>query len=63
MPIELKDVWDFHTDLRWMVDLPDERAYLADQIDIPTAAKLGGVFSALERLGGAAGGAIRVGEA
>ena len=53
MPIELKDVWDFHTDLRWMVDLPDERAYLADQIDIPTAAKLGGVFSALERLGGA----------
>ena len=41
MPIELKDVWDFHTDLRWMVDLPDERAYLAEQIDIPTAAKLG----------------------
>ena len=53
MPIEFKDVWDFHTDLRWMVDLPEERAYLAEQIDIATAARLGGVFSALERLEGA----------
>ena len=50
MPIEFKDVWDFHTDLRFLADLSDEDANLLEQIDIPTAAKLGGVFSALGRL-------------
>ena len=50
MPIEFKDVWDFHTDLRFLADLSDEDAHLLEQIDIPTAAKLGGVFSALGRL-------------
>lgn len=50
MPIEFKDVWDFHTDLRFLADSSDEDANLLEQIDIPTAAKLGGVFSALGRL-------------
>ena len=53
MPIGLKDVWDFHTDLRFLADLSGENAYILEQIDIPTAAKLGGVFSALGRLAGA----------
>lgn len=50
MPIEFNDVWDFHTDLRFLADFSGEDAHLLEQIDIPTAAKLGGVFSALGRL-------------
>lgn len=53
MKLELGDVWDFHTDLRWMSDLPEERAYLAEQLDVPTAARMGGLFSATGRKAGA----------
>lgn len=48
--ISYKDIWDFHTDLRWIQDLPPERDYLRDQIDLPTAGKLGGLFSATGRM-------------
>ncbi|MEK6710647.1 MAG: membrane dipeptidase [Nitrospinota bacterium] len=53
MPIGLADIWDFHTDLRFMVNLAPDKAYLAEQIDLPAAAKLGGVFSATGRHAGA----------
>ncbi len=50
MPIEFKDVWDFHTDLRFLVDSAVEDPFLTEQIDLTTAAKLNGVFTALGRL-------------
>jgi microsomal dipeptidase-like Zn-dependent dipeptidase len=53
MTIGLADVWDFHTDLRYMVNLAPEKAYLAEQIDLAAAAKLGGFFSAAGREAGA----------
>ena len=49
MVIELRDVWDFHTDLRNVQKPQNERAYLFEQIDIPTAQKVGGLFSATFR--------------
>jgi len=49
MPVEMKDIWDFHTDLRWMHDLPPERDYLKEQIDLPAARTIGGLFSATGR--------------
>ena len=44
-----EEIWDFHTDLRYMQRLPSDRAYLKEQLDLPTAAKMGGSFP---RLGG-----------
>ncbi len=48
MDIQLADVWDFHTDLRLIQRLPPDRAYLKEQMDLPTAAQLGGLFTATE---------------
>ncbi|MBI3129699.1 MAG: membrane dipeptidase [Candidatus Tectomicrobia bacterium] len=53
MPIAFGDIWDFHTDLRYMVNLPPDKAYLSEQIDLPAARRLGGVFSATGRKAGA----------
>ncbi len=54
--IEWEGIWDFHTDLRYMQRLPADRAYLKEQIDLPTAAKMGGLFSATGRMAGAPAG-------
>ncbi|MBI3025351.1 MAG: membrane dipeptidase [Candidatus Tectomicrobia bacterium] len=54
MPIGFADIWDFHTDLRYVVNLAPEKAYLAEQIDLPAARRLGGLFSATGRRAGAA---------
>ncbi|MCG3178118.1 MAG: hypothetical protein BIFFINMI_00441 [Phycisphaerae bacterium] len=52
MELKLEEVWDFHTDLRLLVMLPTrrQRDKLAEQLDLPTARRLGGVFSATGRL-------------
>ena len=34
MPIGLADIWDFHTDLRFMVNLAPDKAYLAEQMSL-----------------------------
>lgn len=47
------DMWDFHTDLRNVQRLPPDRIYLREQIDLASAAKLGGIFSATGRMAGA----------
>ncbi len=49
MAVEFKDIWDFHTDLRLVMRPGGDRPYLRDQLDVPAAARLGGVFSATER--------------
>ena len=51
-----EEIWDFHTDLRYMQRLPSDRAYLKEQLDLPTAAKMGGLFSATGRMAGAPAG-------
>ena len=51
--IQWGDFWDFHTDLRNIQRLPADRAYLKEQIDLVTASKLGGLFSATGRMAGA----------
>ncbi|MBT3434375.1 MAG: hypothetical protein HN435_10745, partial [Nitrospinaceae bacterium] len=54
MDIELPEFWDFHTDLRLIQRVPEGREYLTEQIDLPTASSLGGVFTATGRLAEAA---------
>ncbi len=54
MALNLSDVWDFHTDLRLLVSDRRDRDRLAAQIDLPTARRMGGVFSATGRLAGGA---------
>ncbi len=51
--IQWGDFWDFHTDLRNIQRLPANRAYLKEQIDLATASKLGGLFSATGRMASA----------
>ena len=53
MPIGFEDIWDFHTDLRYMVNLAPDKAYLSEQIDLAAAGRLGGLFSAAGRKAGA----------
>lgn len=49
--IELNEVWDFHTDVRLLVKLGDDWRLprLIEQMDLETAAQLGGIFSATGR--------------
>ena len=49
MDIELSEIWDFHTDLRLIQRVPEGREYLTEQIDLDTAAGLGGLFTASGR--------------
>ncbi len=49
MAIGFEDIWDFHTDLRHVQATRDDRPYLLEQIDLPAAARLGGLFSATGR--------------
>ena len=45
--LELSEVWDFHTDIRWLVlKDPKHNAFSHKQLDLPTCRRLGGVFSA-----------------
>lgn len=46
MIIELKDIWDFHIDLQNVQQIPVVNDYLLEQIDLPTAAHMGGLFNA-----------------
>ena len=47
--IELADVWDFHTDNRYLMDDPPKHT---EQLDLATCRQLGGVFSATFRIEG-----------
>ncbi|MFP6871251.1 MAG: membrane dipeptidase [Nitrospinota bacterium] len=49
MSISYSDIWDFHTDLRLIQRLPPDREYLQEQMDIPAAGRLGGLFTATGR--------------
>jgi len=49
MSISYSDIWDFHTDLRLIQRLPPDREYLREQMDIPAAGRLGGLFTATGR--------------
>ena len=46
MIIELKDIWDFHIDLQNVLQVPVVNDYLLEQIDLPTATQMGGLFNA-----------------
>ncbi|MFC1491463.1 membrane dipeptidase [Nitrospinota bacterium] len=49
MSVQFADIWDFHTDLRLIQRLPPDRGYLKEQLDLPTALQLGGLFTATGR--------------
>src|SRR5512138_2763431 len=51
--LDLSAVWAFHTDLRLLASDRADRERLAQQVDLATARRLGGVFSATGRLAGA----------
>ena len=46
MIIELDNIWDFHIDLLQVQHTPVVNEYLLEQIDLPTAARIGGFFTA-----------------
>jgi microsomal dipeptidase-like Zn-dependent dipeptidase len=46
MIIKLDNIWDFHIDLVQVQHTPVVNDYLLEQIDLPTAARIGGFFTA-----------------
>jgi microsomal dipeptidase-like Zn-dependent dipeptidase len=46
MIIELDNIWDFHIDLQHVQHTPVVKDYLLEQIDLPTATRIGGLFNA-----------------
>ena len=48
--LDLGQIWDFHTDIRFLALETPARAALEKQLDLPTCRRLGGVFSATGRL-------------
>ncbi len=59
MDFSFSDVWDFHTDLRLIQRPPEGREYLIEQIDLPAATRLGGLFTATGRRSDLAAGEQR----
>lgn len=53
MIIELENIWDFHIDLQQVQGTPVVvKDYLLEQIDLPTAARIGGFFNATCHIAG-----------
>ena len=50
--IELENIWDFHIDLQQVQGTPVVKEYLLEQIDLPTAARIGGFFNATCHIAG-----------